>query len=415
MKPNRLTSNVLIVACVLLMLAGCEEQAMQPKALSPNWFNQPAWKAITPVAAEMETAPRIEFQRLIHDFGDVGLGTNHLADFHFRNAGDGVLKIEQVTKTCGCTPFLLEKTEYAPGESGTLKVQYYAEAQYGSTAKQLVVQSNDRQNPAVTLAIQARIVTKVSCEPRVLNLSLNRQNAACPNITLTSRDNKPFAIQSFRSTANCITADYNPSEKATRFVLQPKVDMEKLENTLNGRIEIGLTHPECKTVAISLRALPRFRISPGAIVFHGADPEKPVVKKVRIYNNYEDDFELESAMSPKGYVQVLNPKKLSNGGYELQLEITPPPPGDGTRGFTETVLVTVKGGKELKIPCNGFYTRKVSPRITLIGGTTSTTSTTSVTGTRNPPKPKSTDALKDCEDGDCRKVFHFKPGKTGGL
>ena len=397
MKPNRLTSNVLIVACVLLLLAGCEEQAMQPKSLSPNWFNQPAWKAITPVAAEIETAPRIEFQRLIHDFGDVGVDTNHLADFHFRNTGDGVLQIEQVTKTCGCTPFLLEKTEYAPGESGTLKVQYYAEAQYGSTAKQLVVQSNDRQNPAVTLAIQARIVTKVSCEPRVLNLSLNRQNAACPNITLTSRDNKPFAIQSFRSTANCITADYNPSEKATRFVLQPKVDMEKLENTLNGRIEIGLTHPECKTVAISLRALPRFRISPGAIFIHGADPEEPVVKKVHIYNNYKDDFELESALSPKGYVQVLSHKELSNG-YELQLEITPPPPGDGTRGFTETVLVTVKGGKELKIPCNGFYTRKVVPRIG-VGRTTST---------RSSQQTKSTDALKDCEDGNCQKIFHFE-------
>ena len=400
MKPNRLNLTVLIVACVLLLQAGCEEQAMAPQELNPNWFNQPAWTTLKPVATK-ETAPKITFQKVIHDFGEVGKGTNHLCEFHFTNTGDGVLKIGQVIKTCGCTPFLLEKTEYAPGESGTLKVRYYAEAQYGSTKKQLLVQSNDRQNPKIVLDIKAKIVTKVTCDPRILNLSLKYQNAGCPNITLTSRDNKPFSIQHFRSTGNCITADYDPSVKDTKFVLQPKVDMDKLEKTLNGRIEIGLTHPECKMVAISLRALPRFRVNPGAIVIHGANPQKPVLKKVRIYNNYNDDFKLESALSKKGIVEVVNHKKIKNG-YELELQITPPPPGSETRGFTETFLVKIKGGKDLEIPCNGFYPRTVAPPRILMGGTRSTTSTKSA------KKPKSAKDIEDCESGDCQKVFNFE-------
>jgi len=359
-----------------------------------------------PVAAK-GTAPKITFQKVIHDFGEVGKGTNHLCEFHFTNTGDGVLKIGQVTKTCGCTPFLLEKTEYAPGESGTLKVRYYAEAQYGSTKKQLFVPSNDRQNPKIALDIKAKIVSMVTSDPRILNLSLKYTNAGCPNITLTSRDNKPFSIQHFRSTANCITADYNPSVKDTKFVLQPKVDMDKLEKTLNGRIEIGLTHPECKMVAISLRALPRFRVAPGAIVIHGANPQKPVVKKVRIYNNYKDDFKLESALSKKGIVEVVNHKKINNG-YELELKITPPPAGSETRGFTETFLVKVKGGKDLEIPFNGFYPRTAaSPRI--FGRTTSTRRTTSTgitTSTKNAEKPKSAEDIEDCKT--CAKVFNFE-------
>ncbi len=352
MKPNKLTLTVLVVGCVLLLQAGCEEEAMAPRELSPDWFKQQTFAAMTPRAAK--AVPRITFEKVTHNFGDVGPGTNHLCEFRFTNSGDGVLKIGQVSKTCGCTPFLLDKTEYAPGESGTLKVRYYAEVPYGSTTKQLFVKSNDRQNPKVALAIKARLVAKVNYEPKTLKLSLKHQNAGCPQITLTSVDNQPFSIRHFKSTANCITADYNPSAKATRFVLQPKVDMAKLEGNLNGRIEIGLTHPECKTVTISLNALPRFKVSPRPIIIRDAQAKRSVVRKVRIQNNYKDDFEIESVDSKKGIVKFMSKEKFIDG-YELELSITPPAATNRTRVFTDVVYVKIKGGGNLEIPCSGFY------------------------------------------------------------
>ncbi len=352
MKPNKLTLTVLVVGCVLLLQAGCEEEAMAPRELSPDWFKQQTWAAMNPRAAK--AVPRITFEKVTHNFGDVGPGTNHLCEFRFTNSGDGVLKIGQVSKTCGCTPFLLDKTEYAPGESGTLKVRYYAEAPYGSTTKQLFVSSNDRQNPKVALTIKARLIAKVNYEPKTLRLSLKHQNAACPQITLTSIDNQPFSIRHFRSTANCITADYNPSAKATKFVLQPKVDMAKLEGTLNGRIEIGLTHPECKTVSISLNTLPRFRVAPRPIVIREAQAKRSIVKKIRIQNNYNDDFELESVSSKNGTVKVLSNTRLKDG-YELNLSITPPATVNRTGVFTDVIFVKLKGGRSLEIPCSGFY------------------------------------------------------------
>ncbi len=352
MKPNKLTLTVLVVGCVLLLQAGCEEEAMAPRELNPDWFKQQTWAAMTPRAAKV--VPRITFEKVTHNFGDVGPGTNHLCEFRFTNSGNGVLKIGQVSKACGCTPFSLDKTEYAPGESGTLRVRYYAEVPYGSTTKQLVVSSNDRQNPKVALAIKARVIAKVNYEPKTLKLSLKHQNAGCPQITLTSLDNQPFSIRSFKSTANCITADYNPSAKATRFVLQPKVDMAKLEGTLNGRIEIGLTHPECKTVSISLNTLPRFRIAPRPIIIRDAKAKRSIVRKVRIQNNYKDDFEIVSVYSKKGIVKVLSNEKLVDG-YELELNITPPAATSRTRVFTDVVYVKIKGGRNLEIPCSGFY------------------------------------------------------------
>jgi len=357
MKPNQLILTVLVVVCILLLQAGCEEEAMAPREMSPDWFQQQTQMAMTRTPSFAKSLSRITFEKVTHNFGDVGPGTNHFCEFRFTNTGEGVLKIGQVDKTCGCTPFLLEKTEYAPGESGTLKVRYYTEPEYGSTTKQLFVHSNDRQNPKVALAIKARVVAKVKSEPSTLSLSLKHQNAGCPQITLTSLDKKPFSISSFKSTANCVTADYNPSVKATRFVLQPKVDMAKLEKTLNGRIEIGLTHPECKTLTIGLNALPRFSVAPRPIVVHGAQAKTPVTRKVRIQNNYKDDFELESVYSKNGTVKVLSNARLIDG-YELELSITPPATVNQTGVFTDVVFVKIKGGGNLEIPCSGFYSRQ---------------------------------------------------------
>lgn len=354
MKPNQLTLIVLVVGCFLLLQAGCEEEAMAPRELSSDWFQQQTSAAMTPRAAK--SLSRITFEKVTHDFGDVGPGTNHFCEFRFTNTGDSVLRIGQVSKTCGCTPFSLDKTEYAPGESGTLKVRYYAESEYGSTTKQLFVHSNDSQNPKVALDIKARVVAKVDYEPKTLSLSLKHQNAGCPQITLSSLDNQPFSIRSFKSTADCITADYNPSAKATRFVLQPKVNMAQLEKTLNGRIEIGLTHPECKTLTIGLNALPRFSVAPQPVVVHNAEAKRPVTRKVRIQNNYKDDFELESVFSKNGTVKVLSNKRLIDG-YELELSITPPDTINQTGVFSDVVFVKVKGGGNLEIPCSGFYLR----------------------------------------------------------
>ena len=371
MKLNRLILAIVILTCCLLLQTGCEEDTMAPRQeLSSDFFrqfnqiqrsNRPAATTRTTTRTR-RTAPKIEFEKVVHDFGNVGPRTNNLCEFRFTNAGNGTLKIGDIVPNCGCTPFVLAKKEYAPGESGTLKVNYYSEMQYGQETKQLVIHSNDKSNPKVTLAIEASIIMKVDYEPKTLNLLLNKENADCPQITITSIDNQPFSINSFKSTSNCMTADFNPSEKATKFVLQPKVNMEMLEKTLNDRIEIGLSHPECKTISVGIYTLPKFKITPRSIIVRGMDSRKPIVKKLRILNNYDEDFKLESVWSSKGAVKVLSNTIVRNG-YELELEITPPVSNKKKRIFAEKFFVKITEGRQLEIPCNVYYSKTIPPSL----------------------------------------------------
>ena len=351
------------MTCFLLFQSGCEEETISPQQqLSADWFRQfnQIQRSSSPTTTTRRNpqrrAPKIEFEKLEHNFGYVGPGTNNLCEFRFTNTGNSTLKIGEIINTCGCTPFSLAKKEYAPGESGTLKVNYFSEQLRGQTTKQLVVHSNDRARPEVTLAVKANIKTQVNHEPKTLNLLLKQENANCPQLTLTSIDNQPFSIKSFKSTANCITADFNPSEKATKFVLQPKVDMEILEKTLNGHIQIGLTHPECKTISVGISTLPKFKIWPRSIIVRGMATQQPIVKKLRILNNYNEDFELESWWSSKGTVKVVS-NSIVDDGYELKLQITPPASKDNKRIFTEKFFAKTKEGRQIEIPCNVFYSK----------------------------------------------------------
>ncbi len=367
MKPNWLILAVLVAGCGLFSQAGCEEQAMAPRQSNSDWFEQQTRGLMTPSANTnaYKGTPRISFEKVVHDFGKIGPGTNNLCEFKFTNTGNSILRITEVGKTCGCTPFELAKTQYAPGESGTLKVRYHSDQLSGAATKQLYVYSNDETRPKVALTIKASIIMKVDYGPKKLELSLNEKNAGCPEITLVSLDSQPFAIRGFKSTADCITADYNPSIKATRFVLQPKVDIEKLKRVLRGRIEISITHPQCNKVTSLFSMLPRFKINPRSIMVHEAKPQTSTIRKVQILNNYKEDFEIGSVSSKKGAIKVLSQERLHNG-YELELKITPPAAKGKSRVFTDVFVVNIKGAEKLEIPCSGFYAGQAASSQALI-------------------------------------------------
>jgi hypothetical protein len=365
MKRNHLILPILIVASVCFLQIGYEgrsaaTEGSKPELTAPEPATGSA-KAETAPKADKQ-GPEITFEKVVHDFGDIGPGSKKVCEFKFTNTGNSLLKITKVSKTCGCTPYTLTKREYEPGESGALKVKYNASKRPGSIRKHLFVSSNDEAKPKVQLVVKAKIVSKIDYQPKRLDLSLNKENAGCPAITIRSLDGKPFSIKQlkttgrFKPTEKPITADYDSSVEATKFVIQPKINIEKLQKGSKGRIEITLTHPESSMIAIPFRVLQRFKITPPSLIVYKAGPEKPVTREVWILSNYDEDFEVDSTSTQKGAIKVLSQEKIDNR-YKFELEITPPAEGQ-ERLFTDAFFVNIKGGEQLKVTCRVFYSRK---------------------------------------------------------
>ena len=340
-----------IVSGLLALQAGCQQQAKVPgEPAAPGVVEQAKGEA-KPAAGE----PRIEFQSLVYDFGKVGPGQKLDGQFKFTNAGDAPLKITKVEKCCGAVT-KLDKEQLAPGESGVLEVTYTSSRMPGAMGKKLYVNTNDPATPKATLTIKAETVLKVDYEPKSLKMLLKDGQAECPKITLSSTDNKPFSITSFQASNDCLTAEIDPVVGATKFVLEPKADMEKLKRTSTGRITIGLAFSEPdtppETITIIFQAVSRFTIMPSTLMMLYSDPAKPARKSLWITNNYGEDFEVESTASAQGHIKVLSQNKTGNR-WQCSLEISAPE-GESKR-FEDTFSVKLKGGETLEIKCRGIF------------------------------------------------------------
>jgi len=371
MKRYCLTSTTVFVigfACCFLQI-GCQEQTAaaaesKPKLTATEPVNSPA--ETNSAAVPAEGGPEITFEKVVHEFGKIDAKSKNVCEFKFTNTGNSLLKITDVSKTCGCTPFTLEKMEYKPGESGVLKVEYNASNMSTEVRKTLIVSSNDAAKPKVELVIKAQIVAKIDYQPNKLDLLLNKENAGCPAITIKSIDGKPFSIKQVevvigrsKSIDKLITIDSNSSVEATEFVLQPKVDVEKLRQQpdISGSIQITITHPASDMIIIPFEMLPKYKVTPPSLIIYKAESQKPVKREVWILSNYDDDFEIESTSSKAGAIKVLSQEKLENR-YKLELEITPPAIKEGQKWFfTDSLLVNIKGGETLNVACRILYPR----------------------------------------------------------
>ena len=377
MKRNWWVLTIIVIGSILLPQIGCEEQAKKP-ATSPQTppavasakHGVSATPKITAAPAKAEPnnplpaapadegpAPKITFESEVHDFGDIGPGSSNACEFKFTNTGIAVLKVnKKIESTCGCTVPELSKEEYAPGESGIIKVKFSAGKQASPVSKHMYVSSNDKTRTKIDLTIKANIILKVDYEPKQISLSLKQENAGCPQITIRSLDGQPFAIRSFSSTADALTIDVNSAVTDTNFVIKPTANLDKLKNSIEGTINIGLTHPQCDSITIPFNVLARFEFNPKTLVILKAKPQQPITRKVWLLNNYNEDFEIESTASEKGAIKVLTQQKVGPR-YEFELEITPPPAQNGIKFFTDMLTVNIKGGEKQTITCRGFYSK----------------------------------------------------------
>ena len=69
---------------------------------------------------------KIEVVEEVADFGDVKPKSVHTFIYRFKNTGNEELKISRIQSTCGCSVPQLDKKEYAPNETGEIKVTYTA-------------------------------------------------------------------------------------------------------------------------------------------------------------------------------------------------------------------------------------------------------------------------------------------------
>jgi hypothetical protein len=342
----------------------------KPAESTPGQAKPPEPQPQGPGAQAVAGTPKIQVEKLLQDFGDIGPDTTHNLRFGFKSTGTAPLKIVKVGACCGSVVRgVKDGQEYVPGESGAVEIEFHGGSYPGPIVRRLTLQTNDPNQSFVNFMIKANVVLRIEHQPQRLSLFLKKENAGCSDITIKSLDGQPFSITSFRSTANTLTAEFNPDQKATEFVLKPKADMEKLRRNTSGQISIDLTHPDCKNLRISYDVLPEFTVTPAQLILPSLKVGEPVQRDIWIINNYRDDFEIESVSSQQGIIKLIESKKVQDtaagdksvpasevGGtrYHLRVEIVPPTTQDNRNVVSDALQIKIKGGQVLTVHLRGW-------------------------------------------------------------
>ena len=107
--------------------------------------------------AKIQSGPEIEFEKTVHDYGDVPYNGNGECEFRFTNTGNEPLLIQKPKSSCGCTIPSWPQEPILPGESDIIKVTYRTNRP-GIINKTVTVTSNARKNSTVVLRIKGRVL-----------------------------------------------------------------------------------------------------------------------------------------------------------------------------------------------------------------------------------------------------------------
>lgn len=98
--------------------------------------------AFAQVEISTQGEPDIEFEEDSHDFGTIEKGKTYSHEFKFKNTGEGVLIIQDVEPSCGCTVPEYPKKPIMPGESTVIKAEFDPKDTNGYFNKSIKVKTN---------------------------------------------------------------------------------------------------------------------------------------------------------------------------------------------------------------------------------------------------------------------------------
>jgi hypothetical protein len=151
--------KVIYLLGIMLLMAGTAK-AQDTKASDKNAKN---------ISKEIKTVqdnktgigPEIEFEKVVHDYGDVPYNGNGECEFRFTNTGNEPLLIQKPKSSCGCTIPSWPNEPILPGESDVIKVTYRTN-RAGAINKTVTVTSNALKNSTVVLRIKGRVLEQAS-------------------------------------------------------------------------------------------------------------------------------------------------------------------------------------------------------------------------------------------------------------
>lgn len=140
------------------------------KAPRPALLALAAALFVLPVAAQ--AAPKATVEPMTLDLGEIEEGGQYERYIELTNTGDGVLTLEDVKTSCGCTAAAVDSdVELKAGETQKIRITFNSRNQEGGVTKKITVRTNDPVSPALEVVLRANVHRSLRWDPRYLSFN----------------------------------------------------------------------------------------------------------------------------------------------------------------------------------------------------------------------------------------------------
>ena len=316
----------------------------------------------SPFAARGADTPRIEFDRVVYDFGKTSEVETVSGVFRYTNAGTAVLKIEPPKPSCGCTVAGLKPDTLNPGESGELSFTLNLGHYRATVEKHIAVRSNDPEKPEITLAIKADYTPLYDLTPMALMADLPL-GVSATNLfaTVTRTDGKPLRVGKLAPSKPWLTASVEPGGQADAATARIRVEIRRdgPPRRFNEAIDlfsVEQTNTPVSTIFVYGLLWGELAASPVSVFWSVTDPakirsERPegfVTKRIAIQSADGKPFELKNPQSSLKEIQVALAPGEHGRGYELVATLKEVP--DATIGGSISFDTSVAAQSRMEVP-----------------------------------------------------------------
>jgi hypothetical protein len=191
--------------------------------------SEPAATNAPQEAVKPAGAPKLQFDKVVYDFGTTSQVQSVTGTFTFGNVGDAVLQLQKPAPSCGCTVAGVKPDTLKPGEKGELVFTLNTANIRGAVEKHINVPSNDSQTPNVNLTIKVNVRPTFDIAPQQLSFGNLRQgtitNAA---VEVKRLDGKKLNIDRAESGSNVLRTRIEPiagsSNEAARVWIEAEAE-----------------------------------------------------------------------------------------------------------------------------------------------------------------------------------------------
>lgn len=292
-------ARTLVLVALLIVTAG----------LVPAQQTEPPAAPAT-VAAPPQDAPKLVFESLVHDFGKLNPDQIVNYEFKFKNDGKGILEIQNVKTSCGCTAALPDKKLIGPGESSSIKVQYHAGRGSGIVEKTISVMSTDPDMPTTTLRISGMIVSEMDLNPAFVRMTdIDNSKPSEMEVLVTPRYPEKFELTNVQCDIPAIGVTVNKMPDG-HIKLVVTYNPDKLPQPapgfLNGLVR-GITNvesqPELK-LPVYIKFKEDYTAIPARVMIFGSSDPGSGSREVIIRSNKETPFQITGVVSSNPFIKV---------------------------------------------------------------------------------------------------------------